>query len=595
MNFICSFPGMMNTPRPVPIITDDSTFCLKKKCQFNHLNNHSNMDDSINAPRSPVKSAPPVSRIFRHRRGSTPGAHSVSFRKSQLLQGDVSMTSPLYKTFDQLYFDQCFTKLSQMGVGSFGEVWKVQSKEDGKLYAIKKSRDRFRGDFDRKQRLEEVNKSECIRGHRNCVYFYKAWEELDYLYLQYELCEMSLKDYAEKVQAVEEKEIWKMIVDLCHGLKHLHDSQLAHMDVKPANLFLGRDGHYKIGDFGLVVELTRDLADAMDGDSKYIAPELLEGIFTKAADIFSLGITVLELACSLELPKSGPLWQQLRQKQLPVKFTTGLSDDLILLISSMMDPNPCNRPTVDDILSMQCVRQADTRNLTATFNTTITRVSSYYIKQPLVQVWFAFVWLLTSIFAMFKRDNSRHCGNQFQMGSPSSRDSGVAAVRRSRTPSPKISLGTLYGETGCTPLNTHTNSSGNKGHESLTAAQLETSTMFSSPVKRSQQKIRPHMVSPLFNKNSPLFRPMSHNKSHHHHSQSSPSIFGESPITRDSSKSSSRTNSPNLTDCSPQTGTVSERIVRSRLFTCSSDEDDDEFDLQRVPKNLMSSFKEESE
>ena len=110
----------MNTPRPVPIITDNSTFCRKKKNHHN-TNNINNMDESFNAPRSPVKSAPPVSRIFRQRRGSTPGAHSVSFRKSQLLQGDVSMTSPLYKTFDQLYFDQCFTKLSQMCSQAFDE------------------------------------------------------------------------------------------------------------------------------------------------------------------------------------------------------------------------------------------------------------------------------------------------------------------------------------------------------------------------------------------------------------------------------------------------------------------------------------------
>ena len=558
----------MNTPRPVPIITHDSTFSRKKT----HLNHHP--DESLHAPRSPVKSAPPISRIFRHRRGSTPGAHSVSFRKSEL-QGDVSMTSPLYTTFDQLYFDQCFTKLSQMGVGSFGEVWKVQSKEDGKLYAIKKSRERFRGDFDRKQRLEEVNKSECIQGHKNCVYFHKAWEELEYLYIQSELCEMSLKDYAEKVQTVEEKEIWKMIVDLCYGLKHLHDSQLAHMDIKPANLFLGRDGNYKIGDFGLVVELTH-LTDARDGDSKYIAPELLEGTFTKAADIFSLGITILELACSLELPKGGPLWQQLRRKQLPVEFTTGLSDDLILLVSSMMDPDPCNRPTVDDILDMSCVRQANTRNNLNTKN-----IVTSYITQPLMSLWLAFVWLLTSILTMFKRDPDHHS----QTNSPHSQ-SRHNSRSRSQTPSPKISLGALYQETGCTPLNTH-----GKGHESLTA-QLDTSSLFSSPVKLSQQKIRPQMVSPLFNKDSPLFRSLSHNRSHH----SSPSIFGESPITRDSSKNSSRTNSPYLSDCSPQTGTVSERIVRSRLFTCSSDEDEDgDFNLQRVPKNLMSSFKEENE
>jgi len=553
----------MNTPRPVPVISDDATFSRKKKSLLN---------DSLYAPRSPVKSAPPISRIFRHRRGSTPGAHSVSFRKSQV-QGDVSMISPLYKTFDQLYFDQCFTKLSKVGVGSFGEVWKVQSKEDGKLYAIKKSRDRFRGDFDRKQRLEEVNKSERVQGHPNCVHFYKAWEELDNLYIQYELCEMSLKDYAEKVQVVEEKEIWKMIVDLCHGLKHLHDAQLAHMDINPANLFLGRDGHYKIGDFGLVVELTRDLADAMDGDSKYIAPELLEGIFSKAADIFSLGITILELACSLELPKGGPLWQQLRRKQLPVEFTTGLSDDLILLVSSMMDPDPCNRPTVEQILEMPCVKQVSCRTAPQPSYTQA-------VSRPFVTLWFMLVWLFTTLASFFKRAPSQ----------PRSPHPLPPQSRKSRTPSPKIQeRNRIYGEDGCTPLNTLYIQP--KVHETTTTRVSNTShqhVMFSSPAKCSHTKPRAHVVSPLFNKNSPLFRPMFKQDSSSS-TRSSPSSFGESPITKDTLD-----DSPNLTDCSPQTGTVSERIVRSRLFTCSSDEDDD-FDLQKVPKNLMSSFKDDSE
>ena len=446
----------------------------------------------------------------------------------------------------------------------------MQSKEDGKLYAIKKSRDRFRGDFDRKQRLEEVNKSERVQGHPNCVHFYKAWEELDNLYIQYELCEMSLKDYAEKVQVVEEKEIWKMIVDLCHGLKHLHDAQLAHMDIKPANLFLGRDGNYKIGDFGLVVELTRDLADAMDGDSKYIAPELLEGIFSKAADIFSLGITILELACSLELPKGGPLWQQLRRKQLPVEFTTGLSDDLILLVSSMMDPDPRNRPTVDNILEMSCVKQVCSRSTPQpSYATTVSR--------PFVSLWFTLVWLFNAVASLFKRVPEQ----------PMSPRSLPPRSRKSRTPSPRLQeRNRIYGEDGCTPLNTLNTQP--KLHETMTTVtNSHQHVMFSSPAKRSQSKPHAHVVSPLFNKNSPLFRPMFKQDSSSS-ARSSPSTFSESPITRDT------LDSPNMTDCSPQTGTVSERIVRSRLFTCSSDEEDD-FDLQRVPKNLMSSFKDDSE
>lgn len=41
------------------------------------------------------------------------------------------------------------------------------------------------------------------------------------------------------------------------GLKHLHDNDMVHMDIKPANIFIGLDGLCKIGDFGLVLELSK--------------------------------------------------------------------------------------------------------------------------------------------------------------------------------------------------------------------------------------------------------------------------------------------------------------------------------------------------
>lgn len=40
-------------------------------------------------------------------------------------------------------------------------------------------------------------------------------------------------------------------------MKHLHDSDMIHMDIKPANIFIGLDGLCKIGDFGLVLELSK--------------------------------------------------------------------------------------------------------------------------------------------------------------------------------------------------------------------------------------------------------------------------------------------------------------------------------------------------
>jgi membrane-associated tyrosine/threonine-specific cdc2-inhibitory kinase len=43
----------------------------------------------------------------------------------------------------------------------------------------------------------------------------------------------------------------------------------------------------------------------------------MQGKFTKAADIFSLGITILEIACDLDLPSGGEGWHQLRDGQIP--------------------------------------------------------------------------------------------------------------------------------------------------------------------------------------------------------------------------------------------------------------------------------------
>lgn len=77
-----------------------------------------------------------------------------------------------------------------MGEGSFGEVYKVRSRDDGRLYAVKKSRQRFRGQWDRRQKLTEVEKHERLPSHPNCIRFYRAWEERQYLYIQTELCEM---------------------------------------------------------------------------------------------------------------------------------------------------------------------------------------------------------------------------------------------------------------------------------------------------------------------------------------------------------------------------------------------------------------------
>lgn len=49
----------------------------------------------------------------------------------------------------ELYFEQCYVIEERIGAGSFGEVYRVRSKEDGCHYACKKTLLRFRGQGDR--------------------------------------------------------------------------------------------------------------------------------------------------------------------------------------------------------------------------------------------------------------------------------------------------------------------------------------------------------------------------------------------------------------------------------------------------------------
>lgn len=58
----------------------------------------------------------------------------------------------------------------------------------------------------------------------------------------------------------------------------------------------------------------------MEGDPKYLAPECLLNVYTPAADVFSLGMLMLEIATDLYLPPSGPQWHHLRNGDLPASL-----------------------------------------------------------------------------------------------------------------------------------------------------------------------------------------------------------------------------------------------------------------------------------
>ena len=94
-------------------------------------------------------------------------------------------------------------------------------------------------------------------------------------------------------------------------MNHLHTHDLLHMDIKPENILMTKDKICKLGDFGRVFDQKNDKKDvAEEGDSKYLALEILNNPPTKAADIFSVGMTILEVnfvRIALNLGQTPPL------------------------------------------------------------------------------------------------------------------------------------------------------------------------------------------------------------------------------------------------------------------------------------------------
>eukprot|EP01083_Nonionella_stella_P023601 65303_1 len=81
------------------------------------------------------------------------------------------------------------------------------------------------------------------------------------------------------------------------GLHALHSNipPLIHRDIKPQNILLSSFGAVKVADFGLLIELKNGVCTDSKGTSKYFSPERIQGSFDCHADIWALGITLIEI------------------------------------------------------------------------------------------------------------------------------------------------------------------------------------------------------------------------------------------------------------------------------------------------------------
>ncbi|KAI9860597.1 MAG: hypothetical protein M1813_006021 [Trichoglossum hirsutum] len=228
-----------------------------------------------------------------------------------------------------------FNKVELIGTGEFSQVYRVtqsqrhfqsRTKVSGtegsqtplpdQVFAVKKSRSAYNGTRDRLRKLQEVAILKALGQADHIVQLIDSWEERNHLYVQTEFCEegsldLFLAQVGRKAR-LDDFRIWKILLELSLGVKHIHDSGFIHLDLKPANILITFEGVLKIADFGMATEWPAPAGIEGEGDREYIGPEILMGKFDKPADIFALGLIMLEIAGNVELPDNGPSWQKLR-------------------------------------------------------------------------------------------------------------------------------------------------------------------------------------------------------------------------------------------------------------------------------------------
>ena len=151
-----------------------------------------------------------------------------------------------------------------------------------------------------------------------------------------------------------EQEIWKALGDIVRGIKSLHDKKIMHRDLKCANIFVTKDGIYKLGDLNVSKVLKKGLAYTQTGTPYYASPEVwMDKPYNMKSDIWSLGCVIYEMA-ALKPPFQAVNLESLFKKIKLGKYEripSMYSNDLANLIDSMLKVNPAERCGADDLIS----------------------------------------------------------------------------------------------------------------------------------------------------------------------------------------------------------------------------------------------------
>jgi eukaryotic-like serine/threonine-protein kinase len=200
--------------------------------------------------------------------------------------------------------------LSPLGSGGMGEVYRARDRKLDRDVAVKVLPESVAKDADALARFEREAKAVAALSHPNILSIFDFGTHEGTAYAVTELLDGETLRGRLDGAPIGQRQAVDWGLQIARGLSAAHSKGVVHRDLKPENVFVTRDGHVKILDFGLAKRVDEAPAEQTSaptgsghtepgtvmGTMGYMSPEQLRGLqVDHRSDIFSFGAILYEL------------------------------------------------------------------------------------------------------------------------------------------------------------------------------------------------------------------------------------------------------------------------------------------------------------